>query len=108
MSKVALIGCPNYELNQVKTALMRGFSYFGGVKNIFQNKKRILLKPNLLTGEKIEKAVTTHPSLLQGITEILLENDFLWIWRFAWIWFSGNCCKKAGIYTPLKISKLKW
>jgi len=108
MSKVALIGCPNYELNQVKTALMRGFSYFGGVKNIFQNKKRILLKPNLLTGEKIEKAVTTHPSLLQGITEILLENDFFCGYGDSPGFGSlETVAKKAGIYTPLKNLKIE-
>ncbi len=47
MSKVALIGCSNYELYEVKKALLRGFSYFGRVKGIFRNKNRILLQPNL-------------------------------------------------------------
>jgi len=108
MSKVALIGCPSYELYQVKSALMRGFSYFGGVKRIFQNKKRILLKPNLLIGGSIEKAITTHPSLLQGVAEILIENDFICGYGDSpGFGSSETVAKKAGIYDPLRNLKIE-
>ncbi|NLJ49045.1 MAG: DUF362 domain-containing protein [Candidatus Atribacteria bacterium] len=108
MSKVALVGYSSYEVCQVKTALLRGFSYFGGIKSVFRNKNRILLKPNLLTGENIEKAVTTHPFLLRGIAEILLENDFICGYGDSPGFGSlETVAKKAGIYTPLKNLKIE-
>lgn len=108
MSKVALVGCSSYELYQVKKALLRGFSYFGGIKKVFQNKNRILLKPNLLTGENIEKAVTTHPSLFQGVAEILIENDFVCGYGDSPGFGSlETVAKKAGLYAPLKNLKIE-
>jgi len=49
MSKVALIGCSNYELYEVKKLFGEVFLILVELKKgIFRNKNRILLQPNLL------------------------------------------------------------
>ncbi|HNW99783.1 MAG TPA: DUF362 domain-containing protein [Candidatus Cloacimonadota bacterium] len=40
-----------------------------------RNKKKILLKPNLLGAFEPEKAVTTHPIFMEAIIQILLERE---------------------------------
>ncbi len=108
MAKVALIGCPDYDLSHVKPALLRGFSYFGGVETVFPKEKRILLKPNLLTGEKSERAVTTHPSIVRATAEILFEKGFtVGYGDSPGFGSTVLVAKKAGIYSSLENLKVK-
>jgi len=108
MKKVALIGCSSYELYEVKNALLKGFSFFGGVKTIFHNRKKVLLKPNLLSGEKIEKAVTTHPTIVQAVAEILLENGLTCGYGDSpGFGSTESVARKAGMYDPLKTLKIE-
>jgi len=108
MGKVALIGCPDYEMHHVRPALLRGFSYFGGIEKIFFPGRNVLLKPNLLTGEKSDKAVTTHPSILLAISEILIENGFSCGYGDSpGFGSTDTVAKKAGIYFPLENLRVK-
>ena len=51
-----------------------------GVWKSLENKKTILLKPNLLGAFKPEKAVTTHPVVLEAMIKLLLEHKkTVWI-----------------------------
>jgi uncharacterized protein (DUF362 family) len=72
MSKVAIVKCENYELEEVKKAvkiLIRNTD-FPEVKG-----KKILLKPNILSDATPDKAITTHPIVLKAIIQILKEKD---------------------------------
>ena len=40
-----------------------------------RGKPRVLLKPNLLYGKSPEKAVTTHPSVVRGMIQIVREAE---------------------------------
>ncbi|MEI6157805.1 MAG: DUF362 domain-containing protein, partial [Atribacterota bacterium] len=100
MTRVALVGCGDYEMEHVRKAIMRGLSFFGGAESIFRGKRTILLKPNLLVGEVPEKAITTHPVIVEGVSEILLEKGF----RLGYGDSSGfgsveSVAKKTGLYS---------
>ena len=68
-SIVAIIKCQSYDGEEVKEAVERGIGLLGGVKEFTGPKDRILLKPNLLVGEKPEKCVTTHPEVFRAVAE---------------------------------------
>jgi uncharacterized protein (DUF362 family)/Pyruvate/2-oxoacid:ferredoxin oxidoreductase delta subunit len=73
ISKVALIYCDSYEPEAVKEAVSKGISLLGGFELFIKQNEKILLKPNLLTAEIPEQAVTTHPAVFRAVAELLLE-----------------------------------
>ena len=72
-SSVSIVRCQDYDEEKVLTALRRSVSLFGGVQAFINKGSRVLLKPNLLYGKSPEKAVTTHPSILRGMIQIVRE-----------------------------------
>ncbi len=75
-SKVALVKCSTYQIDEVRKSLNEGIELLGGIEEIFGSKRRALLKPNLLAGEAPEKHVTTHPAVFYALAEILLSEGF--------------------------------
>ena len=73
-SKVALVKCDSYEPTMVLNAIRRGIDLLGGIEKFAQSGERIVLKPNLLSAHPPEENVTTHPTVIKAIAEIMLEN----------------------------------
>lgn len=76
MSKVAIIKCENYKLENVKSAIKRGLKLLGGIDEFVNIDDDILLKPNMLSAKSSDKHVTTHPAILEAVASILLESGF--------------------------------
>jgi len=72
--RVALVACPNYQTDQVETALRRALDLLGGIRKYAQFAETVLLKPNLLTAALPEKAVITHPSVFEAFCRILVDE----------------------------------
>ena len=69
---VSIVRCNSYKNEQVRKALL------ASLKNInFQLKKgaRVLIKPNLLSASLPEKAITTHPIIIEELCKILQEHS---------------------------------
>ncbi|MDC7222173.1 MAG: DUF362 domain-containing protein [Spirochaetales bacterium] len=68
---VALLKCESYEQGEIDRQLSRltELTDFPDVKG-----KRVLLKPNLLSGSTPDRAVTTHPEVLRGAIK-LMQNQ---------------------------------
>ena len=73
-SQVALVRCDSYEPARVAAAIRRGIDLLGGIEKFAQSGERIVLKPNLLSAHPPEENVTTHPTVIKAIAEIMLEN----------------------------------
>lgn len=73
-SKVAIIECNNYEYDSVLNSIERGIHLLGGINTFISQGEKILLKPNLLAGDKPEKAVTVHPSVFKAICEVFQKG----------------------------------
>jgi uncharacterized protein (DUF362 family)/Pyruvate/2-oxoacid:ferredoxin oxidoreductase delta subunit len=73
MSNVALLKCTAYNREIIRKKILDGFDLIGFDPKQFQNKK-VVLKPNLLTGAAPEKAVITHPVFFHAALEIVKEN----------------------------------
>jgi uncharacterized protein (DUF362 family)/ferredoxin len=72
-STVSIVRCQTYNEEEVLEGLRRSIDLIGGIKKLVKSGDRVLLKPNLLYGKAPEKAVTTHPSIVKGMIQIVRE-----------------------------------
>ncbi|RPJ00644.1 MAG: DUF362 domain-containing protein [Deltaproteobacteria bacterium] len=71
---VSIVKCGSYDTEAVLNALRQSIALLGGVETFVKKGDRVLLKPNLLVGKAPEKAVTTHPSIVKGMIQIVRER----------------------------------
>jgi uncharacterized protein (DUF362 family)/Pyruvate/2-oxoacid:ferredoxin oxidoreductase delta subunit len=74
-SVVSIVRCQRYEEKEVLESLRRSITLIGGIEDFVKPGNRVLLKPNLLYGKPPEKAVTTHPSIIRGLIQIIREAE---------------------------------
>jgi uncharacterized protein (DUF362 family)/NAD-dependent dihydropyrimidine dehydrogenase PreA subunit len=68
-SKVALVYCENYNLDDVRRSVKRGLDLLGGVEQFSRPDEKILVKVNMLVGESPTKCVGPHPTVLHAVLE---------------------------------------
>ena len=73
MHTVSVVSCPNYEPSTVRAALLEVLAPLGGLDWVTPGMK-IVIKANLVSMMKPERAATTHPSLLAELVELLCER----------------------------------
>ena len=68
-SKVSILSCLDYTLENVRPIVKKSFENLGGLTGWVKKGDRVLVKPNLLSAREPERAVTTHPSLVRAVVE---------------------------------------
>ncbi|MBQ0004237.1 MAG: DUF362 domain-containing protein [Clostridiales bacterium] len=53
-----------------------GIDALGGIKSIIGTEEKVLVKPNFLSAAEADKAITTHPAVIEGMFRILNEEGF--------------------------------
>ncbi|MHB0856547.1 MAG: DUF362 domain-containing protein [Anaerolineae bacterium] len=71
--RVALVACPDYDLERVEAAVRRAVDLLGGMGAFVQPGQRVLLKPNLLRALPPERAATTHPAVVAAVAKLVIE-----------------------------------
>src|SRR3990172_2744264 len=98
MSKVVLKRCPDYDIERVYQSIAESIELLGGISSFINKGERVLLKPNLLSAKPIEKAVTTHPAVIEAVIRIVKDagaNPF--IGDSPGIGSAGQVAAKSGI-----------
>lgn len=72
-AQVSIVRCQSYEEGEIFQALRKSIDLIGGIQRFVKEGDRVLLKPNLLYGKAPEKAVTTHPTIVKGMIQIVRE-----------------------------------
>jgi len=74
---VAVVSCREYNADLIEDRIEEIFSKTGfpDIKG-----KRILLKPNMLSGSEPEKAVTTHPEFVKAVIRVIKKREPLTIY----------------------------
>jgi len=72
-SSVSIVRCRSYDESEVLKGLRQSIDLVGGIQSLVGKGNRVLLKPNLLYGKAPDKAVTTHPSVVKGMIQIVRE-----------------------------------
>ena len=71
--RVALVRCESYEPPVLERSLKKLLNFLGGIGEFVKSGERVLIKINLLSGAPPEKAVTTHPNLVEAIIGLVKE-----------------------------------
>lgn len=69
--QVGLVPCPGYEREKVMHAVTTAIDLVGGLEKYITPGMRVLVKPNILMGAAPEKAVCTHPAVLDAVCRII-------------------------------------
>ncbi len=74
MTKLFVGEFQEYDTESIYSYFKEHFEYIGLWEKL-KDKKTVLLKPNLLGAFAPERSVTTHPSVVDAIMRLLVEND---------------------------------
>jgi uncharacterized protein (DUF362 family)/Pyruvate/2-oxoacid:ferredoxin oxidoreductase delta subunit len=69
MSVVSAVNCDTYELEAVRRTVTAVLAPLGGIGRFVRPGMRVLLKPNLVSAMAPERAITTHPAVIQAVAE---------------------------------------
>ena len=96
--RVSIVRCRTYDDEEVLKGLQQSIDLLGGIGSFVKRGDRVLLKPNLLYGKPPEKAVTTHPSIIKGVIQMVRKNGGMpFIGDSPGIGSSSGVAGKAGI-----------
>ncbi len=73
LTKVSVVKCTNYSKEDIRNAINKTFSYFGGIETIVKKGSKVLLKPNFLKESDPEECIITHPTVIEMVAEKVLE-----------------------------------
>ena len=97
-STVSIVRCQTYREKDVRDGLRRSLHLIGGIESLVRKGDRVLLKPNLLAAKPPGKAVTTHPSIIREMIEIVREGGGVpFIGDSPGIGTAAKVAEKAGI-----------
>lgn len=74
MSKVVLKRCPAYDPEKVYTSITESIELLGSILSFVKRGEKLLLKPNLLSAKAVEKAVTTHPAIIEAVIRLVKDS----------------------------------
>ena len=75
-SKVIIVPCDSYEKEKVYRSVKAGIEALGGMETFLNKSEKILVKPNFLSAAQPEKAVTTHPVVIEAVFRLLQEDGY--------------------------------
>src|SRR5665811_1964762 len=70
---VGLVSCSGYETSHVRERLRAVLAPLGGMSSFVEPGERIALKPNLLMAAAPDRAITTHPAVIEAVAEEVRE-----------------------------------
>ncbi len=73
MPLVSVVACQSYEPGVVRQAVQAALAPLGSIGRFVHAGMQVLLKPNLLVPADLERAVTTHPAVVQAVAELVQE-----------------------------------
>lgn len=72
-SDVVITRCNDYVSEEVYKAVKESVDLLGGIGAFVKKNERILLKPNLLSANPPEAAITTHPAVVVAVIRLVKE-----------------------------------
>jgi uncharacterized protein (DUF362 family)/NAD-dependent dihydropyrimidine dehydrogenase PreA subunit len=69
MIEVSIVRCNSYD--DAEFGVKKSLKLIGGMDSFIKPHDKVLLKPNLLTSKPPEKAITTHPKIMEAVISIV-------------------------------------
>lgn len=71
--RISITYCDSYAYHRVRAAVESVLEPLGGMRAFVGPGERVLLKPNMLSAKGPDMAVTTHPSLIRVVSDLVRE-----------------------------------
>ena len=105
METVSIATSDGYELSSLRQAVITLLEPIGGMSAFISSGERVLLKPNMLAAKEPDLAVTTHPSLVRVVAELVREaGGIALIGDSPGIGGFFRVAEKSGIYDAARES----
>lgn len=75
-STVSVVYCDNYDKEKIYNAVKQSIDSIGGLNQFVKPGEKILVKPNFLSPQEPDKAVTTHPTVISAMLRLLQEAQY--------------------------------
>jgi len=72
-STVGIRKCKDYEPNELSSAIEAVLKDIGGLHQMIKRGDRVLLKPNLLMSSTQERAMVTHPGVVEAVARFIID-----------------------------------
>ncbi len=72
-SLVTVRKCGNYDPPLLAKALEKCLDDLGGMPSLVKRGDRVLLKPNLLKSATPDRAIVTHPSVVEAVAAMVVD-----------------------------------
>ncbi len=95
MSVVSIVRCGNYAQKKVDQTVRKSFELIGGIDKIVKKGDRVFLKINLTAARAPEAAVTTHPSVVRAVGEMVREAG-------AKVWIGDSSEREQIVWLNLR------
>ncbi len=66
-------GCEDYKPDSVMLKLVEGLDLIGSIAAFVDKGDKVLIKPNMISGYPAEKAVNTHPIVVESVAKLVLD-----------------------------------
>ncbi len=76
---VSLVKHDDYRPDAILAALQRVLTPLGGMEKFVPKGARVLVKPNLVFGRKVETGINTHPALVRAVLILAKEAGAAWL-----------------------------
>ncbi|WBW97598.1 DUF362 domain-containing protein [Oceanirhabdus sp. W0125-5] len=76
MNRVSLLKCDSYDAKKIESKIRYGFELLGGeeyIRSIIPQNSSIMLKPNLLSIERVGSPVVTNDVFFEGVIRVLKD-----------------------------------
>jgi uncharacterized protein (DUF362 family)/NAD-dependent dihydropyrimidine dehydrogenase PreA subunit len=77
---VSVAECKDYQPDAVRAALVTALAPWGGIRHFVRPGMRVLLKPNLVKTAHPSQGITTHPTVVQVVANLVVEaGGSVWV-----------------------------
>ena len=100
-TKVSVIKCDDYNSNNVYQRVAESVDLLGGMGKFVSKGESVLIKPNMLSAKPPEKAVQTHPAVVEAVVRLVIDAGGTPMIGDSPAIGSLNACIQKGGFAPI-------
>jgi uncharacterized protein (DUF362 family)/Pyruvate/2-oxoacid:ferredoxin oxidoreductase delta subunit len=71
VNRTAIVKCADYQQDRVDRSVQESLDLLGGIKRYVWPGAKVLIKPNLIMARQPDEAVTTHPTVVKALVQVV-------------------------------------
>ena len=100
-TKVSVIKCNDYNSDDVYQRVVESVGHLGGIEKFVSKGESVLIKPNMLSAKPPDKAVQTHPAVVEAVVRLVIDAEGIPMIGDSPAIGSLNACIQKGGFAPI-------